>query len=110
MSEFTANEIYAHAVDLWGIDSQVDIALEELAECSLATSKLFKRQYTKTRFHDLASEIADVRIVLEQLQFILRERCSTPEGCEGESFDELVEEQYKYKLDRLATRVGLKAD
>ena len=109
MIELTADQIYAAAVDQWGEDSQVDIALEELAECSLATSKLFKRQYTKSRYHDLASEMADVRIVLEQLRYILREVCSPPEGCEGETFDELVGQQYRYKLDRLASRVGLKA-
>lgn len=98
-------DLYNAAVLCYGVESQVDIALEELAECSLAVSKLFKRDYTLSRYHDLASEIADVRIVLDQLQYILREEMAPPPGAEDLDFGALIEQAYNYKLERLHRRI-----
>ena len=60
-------EIYQAAIDTWGEDNQLIVAVEEMAEL---TKEICKRQRGDGDIYDIAEEIADVRICLEQLEMI----------------------------------------
>lgn len=76
------------AVDEWGIDAQANMAEEEAAEFIVA-SKHYARG--KISADALVDELADVRIMYEQLaRFIGRER---------------VESRVETKMDRLRERL-----
>lgn len=59
--------IYADAVAKWGVRSQVEMAVEELAECILAL-----RHRVRDRVNDdkVAEEVADVEIMMAQMRHI----------------------------------------
>lgn len=104
------NELYRDAFKTWGEIPQVDMLVEELAECVVATQKLFKREYSMKRATDLASEVADVRIMLEEICLLLDETKKKPDGYHpdfGETyFSEMVAEQIAFKLERTKNRLA----
>lgn len=53
------------ALDLWGIDAQVWMAVEEMAEL---TNALCKMKRGRNNPEDIITEIADVQIMMQQLQ------------------------------------------
>lgn len=61
------DKLYQEVVSLWGINSQLNIAQEECAELITAISH-FRRDNTTT--YKMSEEIADVRIMLDQLESI----------------------------------------
>ena len=81
--------------------------VEELGECVVATQKLFKRDYSFKRMQDLASEIADVRIMIEEIVLLLDETKNKPgDFPEGFTFSDMVADQFAYKLDRTESRLN----
>jgi hypothetical protein len=81
-------ETFRAAVETWGIDAQADMAEEEAAEF-IAASKHYARG--KVNADELVNELADIRIMQEQLaEFIGRER---------------VELRVREKMDRLRERL-----
>ena len=81
-------ETFRAAVETWGIDAQADMAEEEAAEF-IAASKHYARG--KVSADELVDELADIRIMQEQLtEFIGRER---------------VEQRVQEKMDRLRERL-----
>ena len=90
------SKLYKKAVEKWGVEAQVDMVVEECAELILAIQKV-KRKLGKApakKLLDVAYEIADVEIMLEQMKTIL---C-----CHG-----VVEMNKKVKLERLKKRLGV---
>ena len=53
------------AIDTWGIENQVDIAIGELAELIDALSK---HKQGRNKIRDVAEEVAGVMVVTEQLK------------------------------------------
>lgn len=103
------NELYVDAINTWGIMAQVDMLVEELGECVVATQKLFKRDYSLKRMQDFASEVADVKIMLEEIHVILDEMVDKkPEGYKKShgTFAEMVQEQIEFKLERTKQRLA----
>jgi len=81
-------ETLQEAIDTWGIEAQADMAEEEAAEF-IAASKHFKRG--KTDMSAVVDELADLRIMQEQLSmFIGQER---------------VDQRVTEKMDRLRERL-----
>lgn len=99
--QITKEAVFAASSDFYGTTAQVNIAVEELAECIVAIQKYFYREGTGQRLVELAGEIADVQLVLEQLQYIIHESCPDAD------IRGLVKKTYLYKLTRLAQRVSL---
>jgi len=64
------NPIYKKAIALWGIDSQMSMAIEEASELIKAICKLRRNGVTEETVNDLAEEIADMEIMLEQLKIM----------------------------------------
>lgn len=60
-------EIYQAAIDAWGEDMQLTVAVEEMAEL---TKEICKRQRGIGSLDHIREEIADVRICLEQMEMI----------------------------------------
>jgi NTP pyrophosphatase (non-canonical NTP hydrolase) len=65
MLNMDEKDIYRYAIKTFGVDTQEMVAVEELAELSQAI--VHKR---RGRQHNIAEEIADVEIMLEQLKII----------------------------------------
>ena len=61
-------DIYNKAKQVWGIDAQVTKAIEELAELQ---KELCKFLLDDGNMEHIAEEIADVKIVVEQVELIL---------------------------------------
>lgn len=84
---YFSRDIYQAAITEWGNDAQIDVAIEEMAE--LTTALL---HHKRGREANVAEEIADVRIMIAQLEIIFK------------NSDE-VEKIKKEKIDRLARRL-----
>lgn len=86
----TPEEIYRKAIERYGYESQVHMAIEEMAELMNALMK-FKR--CRVDVPAIIEEIADVKIMCEQLALIYGK--------------EAVQTQVEYKSNRLKDRLGL---
>lgn len=67
MERAISQDLAKKAIDRWGNDPQLIMALEELAECSNAIAKLFRN---RTTMDELSDEIADVYIMLAQIEYM----------------------------------------
>ena len=63
----TAEEVYNKAIETYGKEHQCMVAIEEMAELQKELCKNFRGRDNKL---EIAEEIADVRIMLEQLTLI----------------------------------------
>ena len=89
-------EIYRKAQKKWGKQLQLVVAMEEMAEL---TKQISKEIRGSPNHKELASEIADVRIMLEQIEFLMGQESLVP-------FKEMVESEYVFKLKRLEGRLN----
>lgn len=80
------SDLYELALDKWGADAQLNVAIEELSELIKEICKMKRKIGYKD---DLCEEIADVEIMCEQLRYIF-------------SIDSEVNDWKQYKLERLA--------
>ena len=93
MNKLEREELYLAAIDKWGLTSQLEMAQEEALELALALRKEI-RINSKETYIDLIGEIADVEIMIEQLDFMF-----------DSNFRKKVEEQKTFKLNRLKERL-----
>lgn len=92
----TKENIYKRIVDTWGIDSQLNMVIEEVGELLQAISK-FHRAKNKDEetqieaYRHLCEEIADVENMVNQMR---------------EMFDsELIDKYKKEKLERITKKL-----
>jgi NTP pyrophosphatase (non-canonical NTP hydrolase) len=83
-----AYDLYARAQIAWGRDAQLAKAAEEFAELAAEVNRVQNDQTTANR---LLEEMADARIMLEQL--------------ETDFTDEAVDDVYERKLEELEERL-----
>ncbi|MBA7648140.1 hypothetical protein ES703_55922 [subsurface metagenome] len=90
--------LYREAVKQWGVDAQVIMAFEEMAELTQSLCKLRRNNYRwgddKQLRTNLKEELADVEIMLEQVKYIF------------EVHD--IEDIINMKLKRLQGLMGIK--
>lgn len=67
MKRMTRDEILKSAIERYGNTSQLIVAMEEMAELTKELSKFFRGAHNEDA---IAEEIADVRIMLEQLEIM----------------------------------------
>lgn len=60
-------ELYKKAIDLWGKEAQIRLALEEMSELSTEILRLWRERGVVS---NVENEIADVEIMMEQLRLI----------------------------------------
>lgn len=83
-------QVYARALDHFGEENQLVVALEELSECQKEICKVL-RGYCDV--NHLSEEIADSLIMLEQVIYIFGLNC-------------LVDMEMERKIQRLEKRIG----
>ena len=93
MKKEEREEIYAGALDTWGLPSQIIMLAEEAGELSVAALQTLRdaRREPETIQH-LCEEIADVQIMIEQICYAL-------------DLDTEVEKERIFKLARLHGRI-----
>ena len=82
-------KIYRAAIDAWGVDLQQWIVVEELGELQAALSQMRRGRIGP---EDVADEIADATIMLEQMQLML-------------GVEKRVEQGIDRKIERLRRRL-----
>jgi hypothetical protein len=93
-------ELLNEAILRWGKESQSFMAIEEMAELTKALSKAY-RKFGTEQIVNILEEIADVRIMLDQLQIMFE-----PLANNGD-MTYLVSLAEEGKLARLAQRLGV---
>ena len=83
-------EVLMEAIQTYGSDHQLNVAIEEMAEL---TKEICKRKRMANNRNEIIEEMADVLIMLEQLKLIFN--ISSIE----------LEEQIKFKIARLQERM-----
>lgn len=83
------NEICRAALEAFGAEAQMVMAIEEMSEL---TKELCKHRRGRDNVEAIAEEIADVEIMLQQMVILF--------DCAGQ-----VETFRRYKLERLAERI-----
>ena len=83
-------DIYQSALDAFGAEPQIKMLFEEMAELQMA---ICKNGRGKDNRDNIAEEIADVQIMLEQMKRLY--------GCAA-----LASQYTEQKLDRLRERIG----
>lgn len=82
--------VYEKALQTWGVEAQIMMAIEEMSEL---TKELCKHHRGRPNIEDIADEIADVTIMLEQLRLIF-------------GVNDAVCAHMDYKVLRLQSRLG----
>lgn len=88
-------DIFTEAIELWGEEAQMLMAIEEMAELTDKLTKYMRGRNVK--IESLAEEVADVRIMMEQLEVILGRR-----DWRGNTLCQFI---YDKKLERLKERI-----
>ena len=82
-------EIYRHALDKWGAKAQICMLFEEMAELQKELCKNFRGKENRA---EIAEEIADVEIMLNQMKILF-------------DIEEDAERYKQFKLKRLEERL-----
>ena len=88
--------VYKRAVDVWGIEVQMGMMIEEAAELIQAISK-YRRSYNKSdeikqdTFNHLCEEVADVENMINQMRYMLD--------------DKIIDMYKEEKLDRTLQKI-----
>jgi NTP pyrophosphatase (non-canonical NTP hydrolase) len=86
-------EVYAGALDTWGLPAQILMLAEESSELSVAALHLLRDAKRKDEtVRHLCEEIADVQIMIEQV-------------CQALDLDQRVEDEMIFKMARLHERI-----
>lgn len=86
-----AKVVFQTALKTWGADAQTVMVFEEMSELQ---KELCKNARGKNNVEEIAEEIADVQIMLEQM--IILHDC-----------EEAVKEYRRSKIERLKIRLGI---
>ena len=101
MDELEKSKIYTQCISLWGIYPQMFMVVEELGELIVAVSKYDRQQATA---EDVAGEIADVRIMCDQLMHVVGISEYQVKQIEIAKMERLKERIKKFKQDKETKR------
>lgn len=93
----TNTELFLAAEEKWGRALQLVMALEETAELQKEVCKIIRGDISNSRMESLASEIADVQLMCEQLTFMyeLESRVSGEKTYKLKRLQKLLSQPYK---------------
>ena len=88
--------VYKRAVDVWGVDKQIDMAIEEMSELTKALLKVRrsvnKDANTQTETNNnVCEEIADVENMINQMRYIFN----------SETIDKYKEDKLERTLEKI---------
>lgn len=81
----TEDDIYLDAINVWGAQNRISKLFEEMAEL---TSAICHHMESRDTVEHIAEEIADVRIMMEQIEFLYQVK-GTAERIRQEKLDRL---------------------
>ena len=87
-------ELYKLAIETYGEEAQINQGIEDMVELIQSVNK-FRRKPVIENLENIAEEIVDVEIMLEQYKIIY-------------AANPIVEKLKNQKLQRLASRLGVK--
>lgn len=87
-------DIYREAMRQYGLENQIVVAIEEMSELQKELCKFLRRDFGSS---NIIEEIADVKIMLEQLIYIFHCR-------------KRVDYEKQMKIERLAERLGMEVE
>lgn len=90
-------KLYKKCVMSWGIEPQINMVTEELGELIVAIQK-WKRKPCEETVHDIASEVADVELMLGQLHYMMDTHIER-------KYSVHLDSEREYKRSRLKTRL-----
>lgn len=91
-------QVYRKACSVYGEDSQIVVAIEELSELQKELCKVLRG---KINVDNLAEELADVEIMTEQMRIMFFG------NSEIDSYESTIVDDYKAaKIDRLRCRIA----
>jgi hypothetical protein len=96
MTSESREKVYRACIATYGKESQIDMAIEEMSELIKALLKLRRYGSSDSWMQyqaDVHEEMADVKIMLRQLELIF--------GCE-ESVEEWIDQKIERQMERLA--------
>lgn len=85
-------DVLNDAVETWGIQSQVSMVIEEMAELIVELNKYYFRRKLNRKSR-LIEEVADCELMLTQIRYIL-------------ASDKQIDECKKFKIERLKGRIA----
>lgn len=88
-------QVYSDALDMWGVDLQLDVAIEEMSELTKAIIKRRRFPHQAGTLAKIIEEIGDVEIMMEQMRFIL-----------GPAAEDAVELSKRLKINRLKVDIA----
>lgn len=93
---YTRDGVFRRCILEYGANSQIDMAIEEMAELSKALLKLKrdKGKSSKSLIDDVIDEIADVRIMCRQIELLFQA-------------EDRVEKRIDFKVERQRKRLEL---
>lgn len=91
--KLSKEEVGKKAIEKWGLEKQLDMAVEECSELIKCIVKYRRYDHNKVWELKLIDELVDVEIMLTQLKLILMN-------------DKQYEEQMQSKLERLNAIIG----
>ncbi len=86
-----SKQIFEKAIEKWGVNSQLDMVIEECSELIQAICKL--KRIKENSLDNLMEEVADVEIMLTQLRIIIGN-------------DKLIDFIKSEKIKRLEVRIS----
>jgi NTP pyrophosphatase (non-canonical NTP hydrolase) len=84
--EENPDNLYNEALDAWGIDAQMDVAMEELSELIKAIIK-YRRKPSEQRAMDIAEELGDVIIMSRQVEIAMERKYPTFSNWKDQSIE-----------------------
>lgn len=101
MTNEKENYIFNRAIDLWGAESQVMMAIEEMSELIKALCKMINRH--EKDIENTHEEIVDVSILLDQMRKIFKLPQDKFMRIRNEKLERLEEKVKKYEKEHLMT-------
>jgi NTP pyrophosphatase (non-canonical NTP hydrolase) len=72
MNKRESKKLYKEAIEKWGLSLQFGMLIEECAELIQAVNKVLRKGDSDVdTWHNLAEEMADVEIMIEQLKTVI---------------------------------------
>jgi len=96
MSEIEIEELFKEAIELWGVNAQVNIAIEESSELIQAFCKML-RGHSQKRYYNLCEEMADVEITISQMKQIFNVDDNVVNMIKEKKLKKLRDKVEKYK-------------
>ena len=93
------NEAIKKIADTYGYDTQSRQLIEEMAELMVAINKMWREGmrtdyfYSELKKKDIAEELADVTIMLEQIKYLLQ--------ISDADIDQIIDQKLNRKLERI---------